>query len=81
MPKFQIDISRTRIDRYFITATDLEEAKLIARQGPIISSLFTKHSKATVNGVHEVSDELVKAFKTLPVAPIWYKKEVPFETA
>ena len=35
MPKFQVDITRTITDRYFVTAKDWEEAEDIVQQGDI----------------------------------------------
>jgi len=60
MPKFQVDITRTITDRYFVTAKDWEEAEDMALEGGDFYAEFvkpcqTKYGKEIVD-VEEIDE-------------------------
>jgi len=60
MPKFQVDITRTITDRYFVTAKNWEEAEDMALEGGDFYAEFvkpaqTKYSEAIVD-VEEIDE-------------------------
>ena len=77
MPRFQVDITHTEINRYFVKATDIKDAMFQVRLG---RATYTNYGPRIVSGVHEVSDELVNSIKRYQAETIWHKEEVPFET-